>query len=112
MIGAGVPVTPGYHGDVQDDATLEAEAEKIGYPVMLKAVLGGGGKGMRMVERPEDFKAGLDACRREAMASFGDDRMLIERFLTKPRHVELQVFCDTTLITHQSSCKHVTTLIV
>lgn len=95
MINAGVPVTPGYHGAAQDMDTLRAEAEKIGYPVMIKAVLGGGGKGMRICHNPADFSDAVEACQREARASFGDDRVLIERFLVKPRHVELQVFADT-----------------
>ncbi len=94
MIDAGVPVTPGYHGDNQDPDHLKEQADAMGYPVMLKAVLGGGGKGMRMVAAPEDFHDALDACKREAMKGFADDAMLIEKFLTQPRHVELQVFAD------------------
>ncbi len=94
MIAADVPVTPGYHGDAQDVETLRAEAKKMGYPIMIKAVLGGGGKGMRMVMEESGFEEGLDGCKREALKSFGDDRVLIERFLVKPRHVELQVFAD------------------
>lgn len=95
MINAGVPVTPGYHGDEQSPEHLMAQAEEMGFPVMIKAVLGGGGKGMRMVETADDFYNSLEMCQREAMKSFSDDRVLIERFLTKPRHVELQVFADT-----------------
>jgi 3-methylcrotonyl-CoA carboxylase alpha subunit len=95
MIDAGVPVTPGYHGDNQDPNHLKQQADDMGYPVMLKAVLGGGGKGMRMVAKEEDFFDALDACKREAMKGFADDAMLIEKFLTQPRHVELQVFADT-----------------
>lgn len=94
MANAGVPLVPGYHGDDQDDALLRAEADKIGYPVMLKASAGGGGKGMRVVESGDGFQAALDGCRRESKAAFGDDRMLIEKYLVQPRHVEVQVFCD------------------
>ncbi|MCL7928783.1 acetyl/propionyl/methylcrotonyl-CoA carboxylase subunit alpha [Halomonas llamarensis] len=95
MHNAGVPLVPGYHGDDQDDGLLRAEADKIGYPVMLKASAGGGGKGMRVVESTEAFQAALDGCRRESKAAFGDDRMLIEKYLVQPRHVEVQVFCDS-----------------
>ena len=95
MANAGVPLVPGYHGDDQDDALLKSEADKIGYPVLLKASAGGGGKGMRVVEAPEQFQAALDGCRRESQAAFGDTRMLIEKYLTQPRHVEVQVFCDS-----------------
>ncbi|MEQ6918169.1 acetyl/propionyl/methylcrotonyl-CoA carboxylase subunit alpha [Halomonas aquatica] len=95
MANAGVPLVPGYHGDDQDDALLKAEADKIGYPVLLKASAGGGGKGMRVVESTEGFQAALDGCRRESQAAFGDQRMLIEKYLTQPRHVEVQVFCDS-----------------
>jgi 3-methylcrotonyl-CoA carboxylase alpha subunit len=95
MANAGVPLVPGYHGDDQDDALLKSEADKIGYPVLLKASAGGGGKGMRVVESGEQFQAALDGCRRESQAAFGDTRMLIEKYLTQPRHVEVQVFCDS-----------------
>ena len=94
MANAGVPLVPGYHGDDQDDALLRSEADKIGYPVMLKASAGGGGKGMRVVESGDGFQAALDGCRRESKAAFSDDRMLIEKYLVQPRHVEVQVFCD------------------
>ncbi|RMX63389.1 hypothetical protein KXD40_001577 [Peronospora effusa] len=94
MIKAGVPVTPGYHGDDQSFATLQREARKIGYPVLIKAVLGGGGKGMRIVDEDKDLQEALDACVREGQASFGDGRVLIEKYLKKPRHVELQIFGD------------------
>jgi len=94
MIKSGVPVTPGYLGQEQSEARLRAEADRIGYPVLIKAVAGGGGKGMRKVERPEDFIAALAACRREAKAAFGDDRVLLETFITRPRHLEVQVFGD------------------
>ncbi|WP_420419615.1 acetyl/propionyl/methylcrotonyl-CoA carboxylase subunit alpha [Pacificispira sp.] len=92
---AGVPLTPGYHGADQDPAHLKAEADTIGYPVLIKASAGGGGKGMRLVERTEDFDEALASCRREASASFGDDRVLVERFVTRPRHIEMQVFADS-----------------
>lgn len=94
MIKAGVPVTPGYHGEDQSFATLQAEANKIGYPVLIKAVLGGGGKGMRIVDNEHEFAENLEACQREGKASFGDARVLIEKYLRKPRHVELQIFGD------------------
>ncbi|MEH6518157.1 MAG: acetyl/propionyl/methylcrotonyl-CoA carboxylase subunit alpha [Halioglobus sp.] len=91
---AGVPLVPGYHGDDQDPALLRKEAEKMGYPVLLKATAGGGGKGMRQVWSGDEFNEALDAAKRESMASFSDDTMLVEKYLTKPRHVEFQVFCD------------------
>ncbi len=94
MEDAGVPLLPGYHGDEQDPALLLKEAEKIGFPVLLKAVAGGGGKGMRLVDSPARFDEELAAAQREASSSFGDDKMLVEKFLTQPRHVEIQVFCD------------------
>jgi 3-methylcrotonyl-CoA carboxylase alpha subunit len=94
MIAAGVPCVPGYHGDQQDTEFLQSKAEEVGYPIMIKAVLGGGGKGMRIVHSPEQFVSSLEACRREAQASFSDSRVLIERFVARPRHVEVQVFCD------------------
>jgi len=92
---AGVPVVPGYHGENQDAALLAAEADKIGYPVLIKARAGGGGKGMRLVERPEDFATALEGAQREGEASFGDPACLIEKFVTQPRHVEIQVFGDS-----------------
>jgi 3-methylcrotonyl-CoA carboxylase alpha subunit len=95
MAEAGVPLTPGYHGADQDPALLEREAGKIGYPVLIKASAGGGGKGMRVVERAADFAAALASCKREASASFGDDAVLIEKYLTRPRHIEIQVFADS-----------------
>ena len=79
MAEAGVPVCPGYHGEDQTDEFLEKEAERVGFPLMIKAVMGGGGKGMRLVSSPEGFQGALEACRREAMAGFADDRMLLER---------------------------------
>ena len=95
MAKAGVPMLPGYHGDKQDLKSLQKAADDIGYPVLLKAVSGGGGKGMRLVENTQDFEAALAATQREAAKSFGDDTVLIEKYLTAPRHVEMQVFSDT-----------------
>jgi acetyl/propionyl-CoA carboxylase alpha subunit len=95
MAKAGVPVTPGYLGEDQSDARLQAEADKIGYPLLIKAVAGGGGKGMRRVDAAQDFEAALVSCRREAKGSFGDDRVLLETYATRPRHIEVQVFADT-----------------
>jgi 3-methylcrotonyl-CoA carboxylase alpha subunit len=95
MQAAGVPVVPGYHGAGQDDAHLAREAERVGYPLMIKAVAGGGGKGMRRVDRAADFQGALNAARREAKSAFGDDKVLLERFITKPRHIEVQVFGDS-----------------
>ncbi len=92
---AGVPLVPGYHGDNQEPAFLHAQAQSIGYPVLIKASAGGGGKGMRIVEQHSEFLDALTSCQREAKASFGDEQVLIERYLTKPRHIEIQVFADT-----------------
>ncbi|MBK6596638.1 MAG: acetyl/propionyl/methylcrotonyl-CoA carboxylase subunit alpha [Proteobacteria bacterium] len=92
---AAVPLVPGYHGSQQDDAVLQAAATRIGYPVLIKASAGGGGKGMRVVERAADFGSQLAGCRREAAASFGDDSVLIEKYLASPRHIELQIFADS-----------------
>jgi 3-methylcrotonyl-CoA carboxylase alpha subunit len=94
MIAAGVPVTPGYLGEDQAPARLQAEADAIGYPVLIKAVAGGGGKGMRRVDAPAAFQDMLASCKREAAASFGDDRVLIEKYILRPRHIEVQVFGD------------------
>ena len=94
MAEAGVPVTPGYLGDDQTAERLASEAARIGYPVLIKAVAGGGGKGMRRVDRPEEFAASLASCRREAAAAFGDDRVLLETWVIRPRHIEVQVFAD------------------
>jgi len=94
MQAAGVPVTPGYMGEDQSDERLAAEADATGYPILVKAVAGGGGKGMRRVDRREDFTELLAACRREAASSFGDEHVLIERYITNPRHIEVQVFAD------------------
>ncbi len=95
MDAANVPTTPGYHGDQQGLETLAKESQKIGYPVLIKAVAGGGGKGMRKVDKADDFEAALASCQREAKSSFGDDRVLIEKYITSPRHIEVQVFGDT-----------------
>jgi len=95
MAGAGVPVTPGYLGEDQDPKRLKKEADAIGYPVLIKAVAGGGGKGMRKVDRSEDFEDALESCKREAASSFGDDRVLIEKYILSPRHIEVQVFGDS-----------------
>ena len=95
MAEAGVPTTPGYLGEDQAEATLQSEADEIGYPVLIKAVAGGGGKGMRKVEKKADFKAALASAKREAAAAFGDDRVLLEMYVQRPRHIEVQVFGDT-----------------
>ena len=95
MEAAGVPLTPGYHGDEQAPAYLHQQADAIGYPVLIKAAAGGGGKGMRLVEKSEDFIDLLASCKREAISSFGDDHVLVEKYITKPRHIEIQVFGDT-----------------
>ncbi len=94
MAAAGVPVTPGYLGDDQSPERLAEEAAKIGYPILIKAVSGGGGKGMRRVDRAEDFAEALAGAKREGAASFGDDRVLLEIYVTRPRHIEVQVFGD------------------
>ena len=94
MAEAGVPVTPGYLGDDQSEERLASEAAVIGWPVLIKAVAGGGGKGMRKVEAAEDFLPALASCRREAASSFGDDRVLLEKYIDHPRHIEVQVFAD------------------
>ncbi|CAM8659242.1 COG4770 Acetyl/propionyl-CoA carboxylase, alpha subunit [Comamonadaceae bacterium] len=92
---AGVPLVPGYHGKDQDAALLQREADRIGYPVLIKASAGGGGKGMRAVDKAEDFADALASCKREAINSFGDDAVLIEKYVQRPRHIEIQVFGDT-----------------
>merc|ERR1712137_255055 len=91
---ANVPVVPGYHGDDQSIEVLQREADAMGYPVLIKAWMGGGGKGMRIVHDAKDFSAAVDSARREASSSFGDDRVLVEKYLVRPRHIELQVFAD------------------
>ena len=95
MINAKVPVVPGYHGDEQGEDKLFEEAKKIGFPVLIKAVMGGGGKGMKLANSEKEFKEALSSAKRESKASFGDDRVLIERYIQTPRHVEIQVFADT-----------------
>ncbi len=100
MVEAGVPVVPGYHGADQSDDLLAAEADKIGYPVLIKAVAGGGGKGMRLVEAPGDFAAALKSARSEAKTAFGNADVLVEKFVTKPRHIEVQVFGDGSKAVH------------
>ena len=95
MMEAGVPVTPGYLGADQSAERLKKEADAIGYPVLIKAVAGGGGKGMRKVDKAEDFEADLQSCRREAKASFSNDEVLLEKWITSPRHIEVQVFGDS-----------------
>ena len=92
---SGVPLVPGYHGENQEPALLQREADAIGYPVLIKASAGGGGKGMRTVEKSEDFASALASCKREATSSFGDDAVLIEKYVQRPRHIEIQVFGDT-----------------
>ena len=104
---AGVPLVPGYHGADNDPALLAREAARIGYPVLIKASAGGGGRGMRRVERAEDFAAALASCQREAKASFGDDHVLVERYVTRPRHIEIQVFADArgqAVYLHERDC--------
>ena len=91
---AGVPVVPGYEGANQDEKELAKQASNIGYPLLIKAVAGGGGKGMRMVETPEDFLSALQSCQREAKKAFGEDRVLLEKYLSHARHIEVQIFAD------------------
>ncbi|APE43111.1 3-methylcrotonyl-CoA carboxylase [Sulfitobacter alexandrii] len=100
MVEAGVPVVPGYHGSDQDDDLLAREAEKIGYPVLIKAVAGGGGKGMRQVDDAKGFKAALESARSEARSAFGNADVLVEKFVAKPRHLEVQIFGDGTSALH------------
>ena len=95
MEAAGVPLVPGYHGNNQDVDLLAAEAKKIEFPLMIKAAAGGGGKGMRIVHREEDFLESLESAKRESMNAFGDDKVILERFVQKPRHIEFQIFADT-----------------
>ena len=95
MAAAGVPVTPGYLGEDQSPKTLKKEAALVGWPVLIKAVAGGGGKGMRKVDRAQDFDDALDSCKREAASSFGDDRVILETYILSPRHIEVQIFGDT-----------------
>ncbi len=104
---AGVPVCPGYHGEDQSLKTLKVEAKMIGYPLLIKAVMGGGGKGMRVLESENDFEDALAACQREASSSFGDDRVILEKLIQAPRHVEVQIFADSygnCLHLHERDC--------
>lgn len=104
---AGVPVVPGYHGDIQEPGFLKRKAYEVGYPVLIKPVAGGGGKGMRRVDLAIEFDDALAAAKREAKAAFGDDRVLIERFIEKPRHIEIQIFADSrgrTVSLHERDC--------
>ena len=94
MTAANVECVPGYHGENQDPKLLFEEANKMGYPVMIKAVSGGGGKGMRIVMKKEGFMEALESAKRESLKSFSDDRVLVEKYITKPRHIEIQVFGD------------------
>src|SRR6202035_2051783 len=94
MRDAGVPMTPGYDGPDQSPVFLEQQAGEIGYPVMIKANAGGGGKGMRRIDASDQFQAALASCKRESAAAFGDDSVLVEKYLVQPRHVEVQVFGD------------------
>src|SRR5690606_25211835 len=95
MAAAGVPGVRGYHGQDHSPHTLSAEAQRTAFPLMVKAAHGGGGKGMRVVHRAEDFAAALESCQREARNAFGRDRVLLERYVRSPRHIEIQVFADT-----------------
>src|SRR6478672_47660 len=107
MGAAGVPLTPGYHGDNQDPAFLAEQADQIGYPVLIKASSGGGGKGMRRVDAAADFEAALASCKREAANAFGDEQVLVEKYVLKPRHIEIQVFGDThghCVYLHERDC--------
>lgn len=95
MENAKVPCVPGYHGEDQSIEKLKSEAKRIGFPVLIKAIKGGGGKGMRLVDKEQDFEVMLESARREAVKSFGDDKVLVEKYVQRPRHVEVQVFADT-----------------
>ena len=95
MMEIGVPVIPGYQGEIQDNEGLKKQANIIGYPVLIKATAGGGGKGMRIVEREENFSNELEAAKREALSSFGNDDVLVEKYIRRPRHIEVQVMSDT-----------------
>ncbi|MDE0333412.1 MAG: 3-methylcrotonyl-CoA carboxylase, partial [Defluviicoccus sp.] len=107
MARAGVPILGGYHGEEQDDAALAREAERIGYPLLVKPAAGGGGRGMRIVPDSAALGPALESARREAASSFGDDRLLLERYLAPARHIEVQVFADTqgnTVHLHERDC--------
>src|SRR5260370_6249038 len=92
---AGVPLVPGYHGDAQDEVTLAKAADQMGFPVLVKASAGGGGRGMRIVRSAGELAAAIVSAKREAKAAFGDDRMLIEKFVENPRHIEVQIIGDS-----------------
>lgn len=94
MSAANVPIIHGYHGEDQEPRSLKLEAQRIGYPIMIKAVRGGGGKGMRIAHSELEFEEALASAKRESLKAFGDDAVLLERFISEPRHVELQVFAD------------------
>ena len=94
MAAAGVALVPGYYGERQDTDFLKEQAALVGYPVLIKATAGGGGKGMRRVDEAKDFAAALASCQREALSSFGDAQVLIERYIIEPRHIEVQIFGD------------------
>lgn len=94
MSAANVPIIHGYHGHDQQLSILKSQAEKIGYPIMIKAVRGGGGKGMRIATTESEFEEALSSAKRESLKAFGDDAVLLERFISEPRHVEVQVFAD------------------
>lgn len=95
MTAAGVPVVPGYHGEDQNPSRLKTEARRIGYPLMIKAVMGGGGKGMRIVEHEGQFDEMLESAKRESLKSFSDDKVLLEKYIKRSRHIEVQIFGDT-----------------
>lgn len=95
MSEAGVPIIEGYHGADQSIPNLRKEAAQMGFPIMIKAVRGGGGKGMRIAMTPEDFDEALESAKRESLKAFGDDVMLLEKFVAEPRHVEVQIFADS-----------------
>jgi 3-methylcrotonyl-CoA carboxylase alpha subunit len=98
MSKASVPLIPGYHGENQDPSLLLEESKKIGFPVLIKCVMGGGGKGMRIVNQPSEFEEALASAKREAINAFGDDRVLVEKYITRPRHIEFQIFADKVFI--------------
>ena len=106
MAKAGVPLTPGYHGDQQEPSFLREQADAIGYPVLIKASAGGGGKGMRKVERSEDFVDALASCQREAASAFGNDHVLVEKYVERPRHIEIR--CSATATVMRSTCSNAT----
>jgi 3-methylcrotonyl-CoA carboxylase alpha subunit len=97
---AGVPLVPGYHGADQSPQLLQREADAMGYPVLIKASAGGGGKGMRIVEKSADFADALASCQREAINSFGNDAVLVEKYVQRPRHIEIQVFADAIALSN------------